>query len=278
MDPQTSLIPFLREVLDHPGWWGPALVVLGLAGAVGTLAWNRRAGAAEPRRRWLLLAVSPARAEDLAPALERAGWEVQILPDGTGLEAFLRLSQPSLVVLEQPRHGEAFLRLESRDAALASTPVLLLDSSVAMGSDPLRAWLPPGSRPREVVERCERLVSAVPGPRRLSRREEVEAEFPRDGLIDWLHFFSGSRLGGRLEVRGGGGIGWIWLEAGQIRHAVLGPLSGLVALKELLDLGPGTLSFRPGVAAPERSVRTSTLELLHQHAKERDEHAKNAGD
>lgn len=226
----------------------------------------------EVRRRWVLLAT---RHDDLEEALVKAGWDVQKLPHGTRMAEFLPHVRPTVVVADQPRHGPDIGSLEAHNAAVASTPVLWLDSTVVERiQDPSRAFLPPGSKTSSVLDTVQRLAQVVPGPDQLSRRAEIEGKLGQGRLLELLHFLASARRTGRVEVRTSTDQAWMWFEDGQLRHALAGRLSGIEAMYHSLDLERGTFSFRAGVTAPEKSVRENTITLLHEYARIHDEHAK----
>lgn len=226
----------------------------------------------EVRRRWILLAT---RHEDLEETLQKAGWDVQKLPQGSSMAEFLPHVRPSVVVADQARHGSDIAALEAHNAAVASTPVLWLDSTVVERiQDPSRAFLPPGAKVSVILETLQRLGQFVPGPEQLSRRAEIEGKLGQGRLLELLHFLASARRTGRVEVRTTTDPAWMWFEDGQLRHALAGSLSGVPAMYYCLDLDRGTFSFRSGVTAPEKSVRENTITLLHEYARLHDEHGK----
>lgn len=248
------------------------------AGAVGAMLillfafMIQRRRLQEVRRRWILLAT---RHEGLEEALQKDGWDVQKLPEGSTMAEFLPHVRPSVVVADQARHGSDIAQLESHNAAVASTPVLWLDSTVVeRNQDPSRAFLPPGARVSVVLETLQRLAKFVPGPEQLSRRAEIEGKLGQGRLLELLHFLASARRTGRVEVRTSTDPAWMWFEDGQLRHALAGSLSGVAAMYHCLDMERGTFSFRSGVTAPEKSVRENTITLLHEYARLHDEHGK----
>ena len=257
---------------------GGASCVLALA-AVLLLA-GRRRRPVDVRARWVLLALSSEdRAEDLATAFNKAGWDTQILPGNTGLMEFLAGFHPSLLVVDRSRHGADLSRLEVSDARVASTPILLLDvlGAVDRNLQHMRAWVEPNAKFSEILEKADKLVSRRPGPKQLSRLDEVQGPLRQGTILDLLYFLANARRTGRVEIASGGETGWIWLEGGEVRHAVLGRVEGWTALHALMDKDQGQFSFRGGASAPIKTIKQSTIYLLHEYARLRDEHAKMAG-
>lgn len=226
----------------------------------------------EVRRRWVLLAT---RHDGLEEVLMKAGWDVQKLPPETRMGEFLPHVRPTVVIADQSPHGPDINSLEAHSASVASTPVLWLDSTVIeRAQDPLRAFLPPGSKVSAILETVQHLSQVVPGPEQLSRRAEIEGKLGHGRLLELLHFIASARRTGRVEVRTSTDSAWMWFEDGQLRHALANSLSGIPAMYFCLDLARGTFAFRAGVAAPEKSVRENTITLLHEYARLHDEHDK----
>lgn len=235
----------------------------------------RRRGLHEVRRRWILLAT---RHEALEEILVKAGWDVQKLPTGTRMGEFLPHVRPTVVIADQSVHSTDVAALEALNAAVASTPVLWLDATVvSRAQDPSRAYLPPGSKVSAIMEAVDKLSAVVPGPDQLSRRAEIEGKLGQGRLLELLHFLATARRTGRVEVRVGTESGWMWFEDGQLRHGLAGARSGIDAVYHCLNMTKGSFSFRAGVSPPEKSIRESTLTLLHEYARLHDEHAKIPG-
>jgi len=247
---------------------GGAGGLIALLVAVGIVVRRRRFQ--EIRRRWVLLA---SRHEALADVLAKAGWDVQKLPEGTRMGEFLPHARPTVVIADQALHSADITSLEVRNAAVASTPVLWLDATVVSRQDPSRAYLPPASKVSTILETLERLAKVVPGPEQLSRHAEIEGRLGQGRLLELLHFLASARRTGRVEVKVGPESAWMWLEDGQLRHAIAGSLVGVPALYHCLGLVKGTFSFRAGVTPPERRVKENTLTLLHEFARQHDENA-----
>jgi len=274
-------------MLEFIATTNPISLLFALGGAASVLALaailllvGRRRRPVELRARWVLLALaSDDRAEDLAQEFNKAGWDTQILPSTAGLGEFLAGFHPSLLVVDRSRHGVDLARLEVTDARVASTPILLLDVLGAVDRDlhQMRAWVEPNARFSEILEKADKLVSRRPGPLQLSRLNEVQGPLRQGTLLDLLYFLANARRTGRVEIVSSGISGWIWLEGGDVRHAVLGRVEGTAALHALMDIDQGQFSFRGGATAPSKSIKQSTIYLLHDYARQRDEHAKMAG-
>jgi hypothetical protein len=256
---------------------GAALV---LVVVLAYLTTRGRRNSVELRSRWVLLALESQRqAEDLSGGFLSAGWDTQILPPGVGLGEFLSGFHPSLILLDRVGYGADLARLELSDARVASTPVLLvgLRGPVDRGNQHMRAWVDPGAKFSEILAKADQLVGRRPGPQQLSKLSEVRGPIRQGTLLELLYFLANARRTGRVEVTSGDLVGWIWLEGGEVRHCVLGREEGTAALHVLLDQERGKFAFRAGAASPGRTVKQSTIYLLHEYARLRDESAKMAG-
>jgi len=250
---------------------------LGIAGGLGLLiillvVVIQRRRVQEVRRRWILLAT---RHEVLEEVLIKAGWDVQKLPENTRMGEFLPHVRPTVVIADQAQHSADVASLEARNASVASTPVLWLDATLFERSqDPSRAYLPPGSKVSAILEAVGRLATSVPGREQLSRRAEIEGELGEGRLLELLHFLATAQRTGRVEVRRLGDSAWMWFEDGQLRHAEADPLVGIPAVYHCLDLTKGSFAFRAGLPPPTKSIRENSLTLLHEYARQHDEHGK----
>lgn len=257
---------------------GGAVVVL-LVLAIFLLSRRRLRAHMEGRNRWVLLATEAgSRSDALLLAFQQAGWDAQILPSGVGLGEFLGGFHPSLLVLDPGLHGAELMSLEANDARVASTPVVLLgDLPVDRKGAAMRSWVGKNARNKDILKAGTHLVSLIPGPNQLSRRNEVQGPISPGTLLELLYFLANAQRTGRVEIRTAGFAGWIWIEKGEIRHCHSGRSEGVKALHALLDLVQGRFGFRSGVGAPKVTVRDSTVYLLHEYARLRDERAKMAG-
>lgn len=258
---------------------GGATIVL--AAVLAVLLANGRRSSGELRSRWVLLALgSEERAETFSRAFQKAGWDTQIMPSTVELGEFLAGFHPSLLLLDRASYGADLARLEVADARVASTPVLLLGVRGAIDREmqQMRAWVEPNAKIPAIIAKADQLVGNHPGPQQLSKLAEVQGPIRQGTLLELLYFLANARRTGRVEVSAGDKVGWIWLEGGEVRHCVMGRHEGNTALHELLDQDQGLFAFRSGVSAPSKSVKQSTIYLLHEYARLRDESAKMAGD
>ena len=215
----------------------------------------------------------------MARAFLKAGWDTQILPSTVELGEFLAGFHPSLLLLDRSAYGADLANLEVADARVASTPVLLLGvrGAVDREAQQMRAWVEPNAKTAVILAKADQLVGRHPGPQQLSKLAEVQGPIRQGTLLELLYFLANARRTGRVEVASGDAVGWIWLEGGEVRHCVMGREEGTAALHTLLDQDQGLFAFRAGVSAPSRSVKQSTIFLLHEYARLRDESAKMAG-
>lgn len=248
--------------------------------AVVTLLALRKGASGDVRERWVLLALGPDDdPEPLAERFRKRNWDVQILPEGAGLEEFLTGFNPTLLVVDQVRYGNLLARMEATESKVASTPILYLDAhQVDRTAVPMRAWLPRGAKLKVVLDRGEKLLKARPSAQQLSRKAEVEGPLGPGALLELLYFQANARRTGRVEVSDGRHSGWIWIQGGEVRHAIVGRAESVEALHVLLDLPRGKFSFVADVPAPVTTIRQPTVFLLHEYARQKDERGKMAGD
>lgn len=87
-------------------------------------------------------------------------------------------------------------------------------------------------------------------------------------LLDILRMLSSGRRTGRLDISNAGKTGELFLDNGNIVHAVTGTQMGETGVYSLMGWMEGEFSFMPGVAAPERSIVTTTEQLLLEAARQ----------
>jgi len=87
-------------------------------------------------------------------------------------------------------------------------------------------------------------------------------------LLDILKMLSSGNKTGRLDLRQGSKTGEIYLQDGNLIHAVTGPKIGEKGLFALLGWLEGEFSFSPNIDAPEQSISLSTEQMLLEGARQ----------
>ncbi len=87
-------------------------------------------------------------------------------------------------------------------------------------------------------------------------------------LLDILRMLSSGRRTGKLEISNAGKTGELFLENGNIVHAVSGIQLGESGVYSLISWMEGDFVFTPGVPSPERSIATTTEQLLLEAARQ----------
>jgi hypothetical protein len=87
-------------------------------------------------------------------------------------------------------------------------------------------------------------------------------------LLDILRMLTSGRRSGRLELQYGGKSGEIYLDRGIIVHAVSGAQMGERVVYSLMGWLEGDFSFSPDVISPERSIGSTTEQLLLEAARQ----------
>ena len=87
-------------------------------------------------------------------------------------------------------------------------------------------------------------------------------------LLDILRMLSSGHRSGRLEIHNAGKTGELYLDDGIIMHAVTGTQLGEKAVFTLMGWLEGDFSFTPDVASPEKSIETTTEQLLLEAARQ----------
>ena len=87
-------------------------------------------------------------------------------------------------------------------------------------------------------------------------------------LLDILKMLSSGNRTGRLDIRQGSKTGEVYLQDGNLIHAVTGPQIGEKGLFTLLGWSEGEFSFSPNIDAPEQSISLSTEQMLLEGARQ----------
>jgi hypothetical protein len=265
--------------------WIVFIICLVLAALAGAVFWMRRPKTLNDGddKEWSLL-LFPGGADDpqgksVAKTLHRMRFEARHLSE-TGLEVAAALTRlrPALIIAHQPSYGDVISRLEEEDSALASTPVLFLETRLVKGHSNLRVQLPPGAKPSQIGGAVLDLLGRRPTSRELSRRGNVQMEIEAGKVMEFLHFLHSMEKTGKIEIRTRQITGVLWMEKGGIVHAVVGRLEGLAALHSMLDFVQGTMVFTPGMMPTRRTILDGAMSVLAEYARRRDELAKASRD
>lgn len=87
-------------------------------------------------------------------------------------------------------------------------------------------------------------------------------------LSDILKMLCGGHRTGRLDIRQGAKSGQIYLQRGMLVHAVTGVQIGEKGLYTLMGWLVGDFSFTPDIEAPERSIETTSEQILLEAARQ----------
>ena len=92
--------------------------------------------------------------------------------------------------------------------------------------------------------------------------EVLKGNLAQLSLLDILKMLSMGNRSGRLDINQAGKSGEIYLEQGNLVHAVTGTQIGEVSIYTLLGWLEGDFSFTPDVDPPERSINITTEQIL----------------
>lgn len=90
-------------------------------------------------------------------------------------------------------------------------------------------------------------------------------------LLDIIRMLSLGNRTGRLDINQVGKTGEIYLERGNIVHAVTGTQIGEKGVYTLMGWLEGDFTFTPDIAAPEKSIDVATEQLLLEAARQADQ-------
>ena len=98
--------------------------------------------------------------------------------------------------------------------------------------------------------------------------EVLKGNLAQLSLLDILTMLSSGHRSGRLDIHQGAKTGEIYLERGNLVHAVTGSQIGESGLTTLLGWLEGDFSFTPDVEVPEQSISSTTEQLLLEAARQ----------
>lgn len=87
-------------------------------------------------------------------------------------------------------------------------------------------------------------------------------------LLDILRMLSSGNRTGKLEIHNAGKTGELFLDRGEIVHAVTGTQMGESGVYSLMGWMEGDFNFKPDVVPPERSIVATTEQLLLEAARQ----------
>jgi hypothetical protein len=97
--------------------------------------------------------------------------------------------------------------------------------------------------------------------------EMLGGDLARVSLPDVLRLLIAGRQTGRLDLSDGASTGAVYLQSGNVTHAVDGARAGEMAVFSLMAWQEGTFSFVPNQPAPEVSISTPSEQLLEEGAR-----------
>ncbi len=98
--------------------------------------------------------------------------------------------------------------------------------------------------------------------------EGLRGNLAQLSLLEILRMLSAGNQSGRLDIFQAGKSGEIYLENGSIVHAVTGTQLGERGVYTLLGWLEGNFSFTPNIEAPEKSIDTTTEQILLEAARQ----------
>jgi hypothetical protein len=103
--------------------------------------------------------------------------------------------------------------------------------------------------------------------------EVLRGNLAQLSLLDILRMLSSGRRSGRLDIRQSGKTGEIYLDRGIIVHAVTGTQIGETGVYTLMGWLEGDFSFSPDVPIPDRSINSTTEQILLEAARQAEQWA-----
>ena len=98
--------------------------------------------------------------------------------------------------------------------------------------------------------------------------EGLRGNLAQLSLLEILRMLSSGNQSGRLDMQQAGKSGEIYLENGSIVHAVTGTQLGEQGIYTLMGWLEGNFSFSPNIEAPEKSIDTTTEQILLEAARQ----------
>jgi ActR/RegA family two-component response regulator len=200
-------------------------------------------------------------------------WEIHIATDSAQALAAVVAGKIQLVVLDaKPADSAATeligqLRQRQPDLKIAVLAGAATEAtrvvSLAAGADLfLEKPLSPEGLKAAFENFCELLGCAVPPPNPAARRNV--------GLTDLIQIECQAGNSSVVEIFREHSLGRIYIELGQIVHAVCGEFSGETAFQKLLTVAGGTFELRDFELPPERTLNRTWEYLLAEAARQRE--------
>jgi len=212
----------------------------------------------------------------LAKTLRQLGARVSLATDGqSGLKHAVDLAAEVVLVDRDVRVFDirTFLDVLSDNPRTADAHVFVLGADDPSELAALHRRAEPIVKPFHAEEVAARVMEVIRARRAPLRAPELEGDLQQVALFDLLQVFAANRRTGQLQVECGALRAEIWIAAGRIVDAGVGPIHGEKALFRVLGLRRGQFAFHPDRRPPRARIDGPTERLLMEAVRHADERA-----
>ncbi len=214
---------------------------------------------------------------DLLEYLRGIGYVANLENDSEKFLSSCKAFKPNLIIAAFDLQSKVEEAMET-DAMLINTPVVYLhcDNASATPENSIRTYLETNATDQELVEAITLTLKKSPEKIRFSvKPTALKGGIHVATLMELLHFLSAVKKNGQLIVTSKTQKGEIFFHNGEIVKAEIKGLKGEKAVLCILDLNSGTFEFHEKTTVVSIESTISTVKILMDWAKTRDENNHN---
>jgi len=213
----------------------------------------------------------------LVPALVRIGYTAMAVAGTEEARAVLEAYSPDLVIVDMthdPLAGIGLCEALRGNEETTALPILSLvdENDGGMAARSLRAGADDYvTRPVNMELLLLKVQARVEGEARDIDADGVSGSLEGMGFTDMIQILSAGHKNVEIVLSNNGDEGRVYIQNGEVVHAVLGEEKGERAFFALMRWKQGRFAAQACAEFPERTIQTSTMSLLMEGARQVDE-------
>ena len=213
----------------------------------------------------------------MAPPLTNDGYEVHVVPSAESAQEFICGLRPDLIIAEVDLPNESGLKFcqgIKHDSATAKIPFLAVMSQKMekFAADLLRAGADDFMiKPLNLELLFLKIQKLTVGPHSLSVKAGVRGSLEDMSFTDMIQIVCVGNKNLEIVLTGEGQTGHVFIQNGEVIHALVGDKQGEEAFYKLMLWQKGEFDTKQCAQFPARTIKVSTMSLLMEGARLADE-------
>ena len=213
----------------------------------------------------------------MAPPLTNDGYEVHVVPSAETAKEFISSSRPDLIIAEvdlPDATGLKFCQGVKHDSATAKIPFLAIMSlqMERFAAEFLRAGADDFMiKPVNLELLFLKIQKLTVGPHSLSVKTGVRGSLEDMSFTDMIQIVCAGNKNLEILLNGEGQAGHVFIQNGEVIHALVGDKQGEEAFYNLMLWQKGEFNTKQCSQFPARTIKVSTMSLLMEGARLADE-------